>query len=122
MITSDIYRDVFFSSAVRQVLVSGSIMSPDDDARGLVNALLLRLEAAERLLGEDVRGTSLALADLEDLIRAGVCVLGSPLLTNVAFEHPTLSSCSAVPLPPGPFSAEHAAAAASYYGLNMGSG
>lgn len=122
MLTSDIYRDVFFSPAVHDILVGGTIIPPQGNARGLVQALLHRIAEAERLLGESSVATSEALGDLEDLIEAGVCILGSPLLTNVAFSRPTLSSCSAVPMPAGPFSEGHAEAAAAYYGLNMGSG
>jgi len=122
MIQSDIYRNVFFSREVHKVLMRGSIISPEGDARSLVASLLRRLEAAELGLNEPPRSTAAVLSELEYLIGAGVCTLGSPLLTNVAFSHPTLSSCGAVSLPAGLFSSAHADAAASYYRLNMGSG
>jgi ribonucleoside-diphosphate reductase alpha chain len=116
------YRDVFFSPATHDVLVRGNIIQPDQDARWLLQALLRRLELVEENLTIDRRETSTALADLESLIAAGVCVLGSPLLTNVAFDKASMGSCAAVPLPIGEFGALHAEAAASHYRLNMGSG
>lgn len=119
---TSIYNDVFFSQSVHQALVAGNIIRSGDDARSLMHSLLARLEGVERLLGEGSGATSLVLSDLEDLIRRGVCTLGSPLLTNVSFSRATLSSCCAVPLPPGTFSSGHAALASSYYKLNMGSG
>jgi ribonucleoside-diphosphate reductase alpha chain len=115
---STLYRDIFFSAATHKVLVGGAIMPADSNARALLGVVLQRLGATDRPFRDDK--TDETFSELERLIEDGVCILGSPMLTNVAFNRETLSSCAAVPIlrgVPG-----NVADPTAYYRLNMGSG
>ncbi len=116
------YRNVIFSSATIDVLVKGNIISANGSVQLLLDKLSERLLSAEELLGGNAAEARAVVSRLIEFIEKGICVLGSPLLTNVSSDNPTLASCTAVPMGIGPLNGSLFSLAEDYYKLNMGSG
>lgn len=119
---SECYNGVFFTSAVRDVLVAGKILTDPDDQATLLEKLYRRLLASEATLAERRVGAERTVSQLQQYIENGQCILGSPLLTNVSANRPTLASCTAVPLDASALVSRDLELAEQYYKLNMGSG
>jgi ribonucleoside-diphosphate reductase alpha chain len=116
------YRRVFFSESSRALMLNGRIIGPADTAQSVIEKLTRRLAACEANLGEAPGETRKIISAFAQYVEDGVCILGSPLLTNVAAERPTLASCTAIPLDAGEISLGALRMAEDYYKLNMGSG
>ncbi len=116
------YRRVFFNASSRAIMASGHILGPTDTAQSVVDKLALRLMSCEAQLGELPSDTRKIIAAFQQYVEDGVCILGSPLLTNVSAGRPTLASCTAVPLVTQEISLGALRMAEDYYKLNMGSG
>lgn len=119
---SDTYRGVFHSAASHDIMVRGRILAPGDSADLLLGRLAGRLIKAEAGLGEPRDDAEKVVETFCQYVDAGICILGSPLLTNVSAGHSALASCSAVPLTTLDLSDAALETAESYYRLNMGSG
>lgn len=115
------YRRVFFSERSQALMLNGRIIGPGDTAQLLIEKLTRRLVACEATLREAPANTRKIIGSFAQFVEDGACILGSPLLTNVAAERPTLASCTAIPLS-REISPNALRVAEDYYKLNMGSG
>lgn len=114
------YREVLFSPVAERVLRQGNIIPPEMSVGGLISRVLSRFAVVEGRIAE-VDGVDDLLAEFHDLMRDGVVLLGSPLLTNIANGgNRPLASCSAVPIAATVGRTQEMAE--SYYLQNMGSG
>jgi len=116
------YRRVFFSDATNALMLRTRIVGLSNTAQSLIDKLARRVAASEAALGEAREDTRNIIRTFEQYVEDGVCILGSPLLTNIAAERLTLASCTAVPLDMHDISFPKLGVAENYYNLNMGSG
>lgn len=97
LVPSNYYSATLFSDRVVEVMKKGNMLAAGTPADMLAE-LMRRLMLAERSLGENEATAERALTEFYDYIRNGQCVLGSPLITNIAAGHEALASCSAIPI------------------------
>lgn len=116
------YEDAIFSRRAQDLMIRGNILIGSATPSSLVSDLLVRLTGSEHKIGEKSVDTENTMALLYDYLRRGVCILGSPLLTNIAARRGTLASCTAVPLNAAILNDSSFNLAEDYYNLNMGSG
>ncbi|HKR59722.1 MAG TPA: hypothetical protein VJS64_08295 [Pyrinomonadaceae bacterium] len=119
---SESYRNVFYGDVSRDIMIKGRILAPGDEPRWLIDKFLARLARSEVLLRESKRDTTMLIETVRSYVDDGVCIFGSPLLTNVSANRPTLASCIAVPFEDAQLSYSELDTAEKYYKLNMGSG
>lgn len=105
------------------VLRQGGVLLEDQTVEDLLVRITERIETTERRWSDCRIAARLAQAVAED-IRAGRCVFGSPVLTNIWAEGRPLASCTAVPTTDrGGFDLDKVRARAEVsYRDNMGSG
>lgn len=116
------YEGFFFTDEAMRIMREGSILPEHETSATLLADLMVEISHAEKRVGVAERDTDRFLADFYDYVRRGVCILGSPLLTNIAAKHPMLASCTAVPVSQRVASTADLDLAEAYYNLNMGSG
>lgn len=119
---SNPYEGFFFSPEAASVMRDGNILPEGDSATSLLSELIKELVRAEKKFGTTEPQIDRLVTHFYDYVRRGMCILGSPLLTNIAAKHPMLASCTAVPVSSQIASAADLDMAEAYYNLNMGSG
>jgi ribonucleoside-diphosphate reductase alpha chain len=116
------YEGVIFSTSSQRIMKEGKILTGPATAASMISSLLSQLARVEHRLGEQSTVIDNELSRLYDFIKRGICILGTPLLTNTSSGRPTLSSCASVPIAGVEITPATLALAESYYRLNMGSG
>lgn len=115
------YSETLFSDHIISIMKKGNILTTGTPAEMLAE-LIRRLASAEQSMGESDADSERTLTDFYDYLRSGTCILGSPLLTNIAAGHQALASCSAVPINVDRLSHDDLDLAEAYYKINVGSG
>jgi ribonucleoside-diphosphate reductase alpha chain len=99
------------------------ILTESASSTELLGALLAVLASTEEEMGVEASSADAFVANLYDEFRKGRCLLGTPLLTNIANgpERP-LGSCSAAPIDPRGSKFDQERILERYYAQNMGTG